>query len=158
MSESSSPDINPVIGGMLRAGRDFLTHEHALFRQLDMKALVIGRGKATFSLKLPSDFAGPDGAIHGGLFTIILDSIFGLTVFTTLEKLKPIATINLRTDYVAAAIPGNRVVCAADCEGVREDVAYVTGRLTREADGALIATGAGAFMIGTKGPSGGMRL
>lgn len=158
MSEPSNPDINPVIGAMLRAGRDFLTHEHALFRQLDMKALLIGRGKATFSLALPAEFAGPDGDIHGGLFTIILDSIFGLTVFTTLEKLKPIATINLRTDYIGGARPGARVVCSAECDGVRDDIAYVTGRLTHEDGGALVATGAGAFMLGTKGPAKGMRL
>ena len=50
--------------------------------------------------------AGADGKIHGGLYTIIIDSIFGLAVFTALEAVKPIATINLRTDYLGEALPG----------------------------------------------------
>lgn len=151
-------DINPTIGAMLRSARDFLAHEHSLFRTLDLKPILIGRGKATFSIALPGDFAGADEAIHGGLYTIILDSIFGLTVFTALEDIKPIATINLRTDYVSAAEIGARAVCAADCEAIRDDIAFVSGRLTLESGGALLASGAGAFMVGTKGPMKGMRL
>ncbi len=143
---------------MLRSARDFLAHEHSLFRSLDLKPILIGKGKATFSMVLPAAFAGANGRIHGGLYTIILDSIFGLTVFTAMEEVKPIATINLRTDYLDDALPGMRAVCAAECESLREDVAYVSGRLTLETGGALLATGAGAFMVGTKGPMKGMRL
>lgn len=151
-------DINPTIGAMLRSARDFLAHEHSLFRTLDLRPILIGKGKAAFSMALPGEFAGADGMIHGGLHTIILDSIFGLTVFTALEDIKPIATINLRTDQVAAAEIGARAVCAAQCEAIRDDVAFVSGRLTLESGGALLASGAGAFMIGTKGPMKGMRL
>lgn len=151
-------DINPTIGAMLRSARDFLAHEHSLFRTLDLKPLLLGKGKATFSMALPAEFAGPDGAIHGGLYTIILDSVFGLAVFTALEEIKPIATINLRTDHVARAEPGARAICAADCEAIRGDVAFVSGRLTLETGGDLLATGAGTFMAGTKGPMKGMRL
>jgi len=41
---------------------------------------------------------------------------------------------------------------------VNSDVALVSGRLFAEATGDLLATGTGAFMVGTKGPIGGMRL
>lgn len=153
-----SGDINPAIGEMLRSARDFLAHEHSLFRSLSLKPILIGKGKASFSIAMPATFADADGAVHGGLFTIILDSIFGLTVFTALEEIKPIATINLRTDYVGTAMAGARAVCAAECDAIRGDVAHVVGRLTLEGDRGLIATGAGAFMVGTKGPIKGMRL
>ena len=112
----STGDINPAIGGMLRSARDFLAHEHSLFRSLDLKPILFGKGKATFSMALPGSFCGPDGKIHGGLYTIILDSIFGLTVFTALEEVKPIATINLRTDYIAPIDAGERAICAAECQ------------------------------------------
>lgn len=154
----SASEINPAIGGMLKSARDFLAHEHSLFRSLELRPIVIGKGKATFSMTLPEAFAGADGAVHGGLYTIIIDSIFGLAVFTALEAIKPIATINLRTDYVGAIAPNLRAVCEAECEAVRGDVAYVRGKLTAEGDGRLLATGAGAFMVGTKGPIKGMRL
>lgn len=159
MTENPSRgEINPAIGSMLRSARDFLAHEHSLFRSLELQPILIGKGKAEFSMALPASFAGADGDVHGGLYTIIIDSIFGLCVFTALEEIKPIATINLRTDYIGAIRPGDRAVCAADCEAIRGDVAYVSGRLTAESDGRLLATGAGAFMVGTKGPIKGMRL
>lgn len=154
----ASADINPTIGAMLRSARDFLAHEHSLFRTLALQPVLIGRGQATFALTLPPAFAGADGFIHGGLCTIVLDSIFGLTVFTAMESVKPIATINLRTDYVARAAPGARVRCAAVCDAIDDDVAYVSGKLTFEEGGSLLATASGAFMIGTKGPMKGMRV
>lgn len=157
MTETSA-DINPTIGAMLRSARDFLAHEHSLFRTLALQPVLIGRGQATFALTLPPAFADADGFIHGGLCTIVLDSIFGLTVFTAMESVKPIATINLRTDYVARAAPGARVRCAAICDAVDEDVAFVSGKLTFEDGGGLLASASGAFMIGTKGPMKGMRV
>jgi uncharacterized protein (TIGR00369 family) len=151
-------EINPAIGSMLRSARDFLAHEHSLFRSLELQPKLIGKGKAEFSMALPATFADANGDVHGGLYTIIVDSIFGLCVFTALEQIKPIATINLRTDYLGSIKTGQRALCAADCEAIRGDVAYVSGRLIAEADGRLLATGAGAFMVGTKGPMKGMRL
>lgn len=158
MADVSPGDINPTIGAMLRSARDFLAHEHSLFRALGLQPVLIGRGQATFSLTLPAAFADESGLIHGGLATIVLDSIFGLTVYTAMDEVKPIATINLRTDYVARASAGARVRCASQCDAIDEDVAFVSGRLAVEETGALIATASGAFMIGTKGPMKGMRL
>ncbi len=158
MSDTEARDINPTIGAMLRSARDFLAHEHSLFRTLGLQPVLIGRGQATFSVTLPETFADESGLIHGGLCTIVLDSIFGLTVYTAMEEVKPIATINLRTDYVARANAGARVRCASTCDAIDHDVAFVSGRLTLEESGALIATASGAFMIGTKGPMKGMRV
>ena len=151
-------EINPAIGAMLKNARDWLTHEHSLFRSLDLEPLLIGKGKATFAVDLPDQFAGADGAIHGGLLTIIMDSIFGLSVFTALDQLKPIATINLRSDYLADAAPGTRVICDADCYKVVDEVAFVTGKVTVKNSGLLLASGSGAFMVGTRGISKGSRL
>lgn len=145
-------DINPAIAAMLRSARDFLMHEQSLFRSLGLKAQLIGAGRATFSFDLPAAFDDGTGCAHGGLMTIVLDSIFGLAVFTALEELKPIATISLRTDTISPLAVGARAVCAAECIGRDRDVAYVQGRITAERDGRLAATGSGAFMVGTSGP------
>jgi acyl-coenzyme A thioesterase PaaI-like protein len=120
--------------------------------------MLIGKGKATFAVDLPGDFTGADGVIHGGLLTIIMDSIFGLSVFTALDKLKPVATINLRSDYLADAAPGERVICDAECYEIRNEVAFVAGRVTTKESGLLLASGSGAFMVGTRGISKGSRL
>ncbi len=151
-------DINPAVGAMLQEASNWLLHEHTLFKSLDLKPTLIGRSKATFSVYLPDAFADARGKVHGGLLTLIMDSIFGLAAFTALDELKPVATVNLRTDYMGEARPGGRVLCAAECRTLRGDVAHVAGDLTDEETGRLIAAGAGAFMIGTRGPNRGSRL
>jgi uncharacterized protein (TIGR00369 family) len=151
-------DINPAIGAMLKSARDWLTHEHSLFQSLNLDPILIGKGQATFAVDLPADFLDEAGAIHGGLMTIIMDSIFGLTVFTALEEIKPIATINLRSDYIADATAGERVICAAKCIKIRNQIAYVSGDVKTKNTHSLLATGSGAFMVGTRGPSKGSRL
>ncbi len=151
-------DIHPSIGAMLNNARDWLTHEHSLFQSLNLEPVLLGKGKATFVVDLPEAFTSEEDVIHGGLMTIIMDSIFGLTVFTALEELKPIATINLRIDYIANAKAGARAVCAAQCIAVNDDIAHVSGELKIEDSGLLLATGAGSFMVGTRGPVKGSRL
>ena len=151
-------DINPAIGAMLRNARDWLMHEHSLFASLNLDPMLIGRGKATFAVDLPETFAGPDGKIHGSLLTLIMDSIFGLTVFTALDELKPIATINLRSDYLADGNIGDRVLCSADCYQIRNEVAFVNGDVRTEKDKLLLSSGSGAFMVGTRGMSKASRL
>ncbi len=153
-----APEINPAIRGMMRAARDMLQHEHSLLGSLGFKPLLLGAGKTSFSLDLPARFGDGSGMIHGGFLTVVLDSLFGLTVFTAMEEFKPIATINLRTDYIKEVPAGSRVNCDSVCEGVRNEVAYVSGRLTLDADKSLIAIASGAFMVGTKGPAKGSRL
>ena len=74
----TSAEINPAVGAMLKSARDWLMHEHSLFSTLNIEPILIGRGKATFAVDLPQSFAGADGSIHGGLMTIVIDSIFGL--------------------------------------------------------------------------------
>lgn len=147
----SRADINPAIGAMLKSASEWLLHEHALFQTLDLKPMLIGRNKATFSVYLPEEFCDASGEIHGALLTIIMDSIFGLAAFTALDELKPIATINLRTDYLRKVKPKGRVTCAAECVYLRGDIAYVAGGLTDEVTNELVATASGAFMVGTRG-------
>ena len=146
----SGTDINPAIGAMLKSAGEWLLHEHALFQTLDLKPLVIGRGKASFSVYLPETFCDAQGRIHGSLYTIIMDSIFGLAAFTSLDELKPIATINLRADYLGETSPGGRVICEAECTKLRDDIAYVAGRLIDDATKETVATASGAFMVGTR--------
>jgi len=154
----NSPEINPAIRAMMRAARDMLRHEHSLLGSLGLKPLLLGAGKTSFSLALPERFGDGSGNVDSGFLTVVLDSLFGLTVFTAMKEFKPIATINLRADYLREATCGTLAVCDCICEGIRNEIAYVSGRLTVESDKSLIAIGSGAFMVGTRGPSKGSRL
>ncbi len=151
-------EINPAIGAMMRQARNFLAHEHSLFSTMNIEPVLIGRGKTSFGVDLPAAFAGPDGRVHSSLLTIILDSMLGITVFTALEKLAPIATVNLRTDYLATPEAGKRAVCSATCIDISNEIARVNGELRLEDNNELLAVASGAFMVGTRGPAPGSRL
>ena len=151
-------DINPAIGAMLVQARELLAHEHSLFRSLNLEPLLIGNGKTSFGVDLPSDFAAADGKLHGSLLTIIMDSIFGITVFTALDQMQPVATINLRSNYLQQITPGQRAICNAQCISVQGEIAHVDGDIRTEQGNTLIATASGAFMVGTKTSAKGSRL
>ena len=154
---SLGEDIPSFLMPMLEAAREQIEREHGIFSKLHLRATRIARGEASFNLTPDEDFA--DGEIiHGGVFTILLDTILAYTVWTRLDKFKPIATINLKTDYLSSVTPGTRIICDAICEGIEDDVAYCSGKATCKDTGRLIATAAGTFMVGTKGKSSGSRL
>ena len=157
-SDKVSTDINPDIGAVLSSARTFLMHEHSLFKSLNLEPLLIGKGKATFAVDLPEAFSDNAGYIHGGLYTTIMDSIFGMTVFTALEKVQPIATINLRSDYLQKVEPGTRAVCAAECTEIVNNIAYVYGDLQSKTSGQRLAFGSGTFMVGTRSAAKGSRI
>ncbi len=152
-------DLTPEQQALLDGARKFFADAHPLFGLLGFEPREVSRGSLTVAARLSEDFRQLDGEpqVHGGLLTIILDSIMGFSVYTALDDLKPVATINLRSDYVSLPRTDEEVICAARCETVRDDVAYVAGEI-RSADGELYARGSGAFMVGTRGPKFGTSL
>lgn len=130
-----------------------MAHDNSPLKTLDFSPITITKGHVRCAMTLSDEFVGAEQYIHGGLMTIILDTIFGMTVFTTLKTMTPIATVSLRTDQMAPAIPGARVVCDAQWLGAHNDIAHMRGDI-RDAETDLVyATASGAFMIGTRGPA-----
>ena len=149
-------DLPPLIG-MLEAARPMIEKEHPLFSSLGLKTTLIARGEVGFVLSVPEDFADGDH-VHGGIFTILLDTILGYSVWSRMEEFAAIATINLKTDFFGTTEAGQRVHFKATCEGIRDDVAVCSARAECETTGELIATGAGTFMVGTRNKSAPSRL
>ena len=154
----TEPAIHPEISAMMLKAREWLFHEHSLFRGFDVKPVLIGKGQTRFSVILPTEFRRADGKIHTGLLTTLMDTICGITALTALEQLKPVATINLRTDYMQDVEPESRVTCAANCIAIRNEIATMTSDIRREDNDDLIATASGAFLVGTRGATKASRL
>jgi acyl-coenzyme A thioesterase PaaI-like protein len=141
----------------LEASRAFLEKEHHLIRKIGLKTRRLAKGEVVFEVALSEDFADGD-ALHGGIFTIILDTILAYSVYAELNAMVPMATINLKTDHFAEAAPGTSIFCTAICDGVKNDIAFCTGRATIAATGKLIASAAGTFMINTRPVTSSTRL
>ncbi|WP_109261398.1 PaaI family thioesterase [Hyphobacterium indicum] len=152
MTETSTGKIE--LSPWLAGARQFFTEEHPLFARFHIYPLDVGEGEVTISAVLDDAFCFRPGSneIFGGAMAIILDTVLGFSVLTRLKDLVPIATINLRTEYLAKAVSGTKIRCHAHCYSRRDSVAFVRGDITDFETGETLATALGTFMIGTRGP------
>ena len=90
--------------------------------------------------------------VHRGTLTLLLDSIFGLTLLSHLRELRPIATVNLKTDYLTPVNTGTDILCMASCFHVENNIARLRGSVKDATSGALLASATATFMTNTAGP------
>ena len=117
-----------------------------------MRVRDMQRGEATFELPYDKKLVGnPDtGVLHGGAITALLDACSGAAVFAALTDWKPIATLDLRIDYMRAGEVGRDIVCRAHCYKLTRNVAFTRAVAFHDDESDPIATSMGTFMIGTK--------
>jgi uncharacterized protein (TIGR00369 family) len=121
-------------------------------RALGMRVRDMQRGEATFELPYDTKLVGnPDtGVLHGGAITALIDATSGAAVFAALTEWKPIATLDLRIDYMRAGEVGRDIVCRAHCYKLTRNVAFTRAVAYHGDEADPIATSMGTFMIGTK--------
>ena len=91
------------------------------------------------------------GVVHGGVITALLDSCYGLAIFVKLNKLRPMATLDLRIDYLKPATPGREIFGGAVCYKLGHELAFVRGAAYHDSPDDPIATSSAIFMF-TDGP------
>jgi uncharacterized protein (TIGR00369 family) len=102
-------------------------------------------GKAPYRRDLIGD---PDtGVIAGGVITTLLDQICGVAAVSVMKAPTPVATIDLRIDYMRPAIPGREVIAEAHCYKLGKSVAFVRAVAYEQTPDDPIAHAAAAFMI-----------
>jgi uncharacterized protein (TIGR00369 family) len=121
-------------------------------KALGMELLELERGEAKFRLPYDAKLVGnPDtGVLHGGAITALLDASSGASVFAALTDWVPIATLDLRIDYLRAAEPGRDVVCHATCYKRTRNVAFTRAIAYHDDPADPIASSVGTFMLSTK--------
>lgn len=134
-----------------QAFADFVPHNKAL----GMRFVDWGKGVAVLSLPYDPRFVGnPEtGVMHGGVITALLDATSGASVFLATRKPHPIATLDLRIDYLKPATPGKAVTARATCYKLTRNVAFTRAVAFHDDPEDPIATSAGTFMLTTKGPA-----
>ncbi len=148
----SSEERRERVARMAKLNRDFATvvpHNKALGLEL----VELDDGVA--SMRLPYDvrFAGHAaiGVLHGGVISTLIDACCGAAVIMKMAEPVPIATLDLRIDYLKPAKPGLDVIARMECYRVTRNVAFVRGFAFHDDADDPIAAAAGSFMISTKG-------
>ena len=129
---------------------------HPGFKDLDFKIVSVEEGKASMRLPYNTKFVGDlsTGSLHGGVITTLLDTVCGLCVMSTVRKFAPIATIDLRVDYLRPTKPDVDVIASVECYHLTKSVAFLRGYAYLDDEGAEeVAHVTGSFMLNTKGPS-----
>lgn len=121
-------------------------------KALGMRVVDMQPGAALFELPYDEKLVGnPDtGVIHGGAITALLDGASGASVFATLVDFVPIATLDLRIDYLRPAEVGKSVMVKATCYKVTKNVAFTRAVAYHDDPDDPIAHSVGTFMLSTK--------
>lgn len=92
------------------------------------------------------------GVLAGGYATALLDHVGGLSVWTALKGYAPIATLDMRVDYMRAAEPPRDLIGQARCYRLTRSIAFVRG-LVHDGDPAdPVATMQAAYILTTVRP------
>ncbi|HVK72859.1 MAG TPA: PaaI family thioesterase [Kofleriaceae bacterium] len=127
---------------------DNVPHNRALGIQIE----DLGDDWALFRLPYDPRLVGnPEtGVLHGGVITTLLDGCSGAAVFSRLPQIQPIATLDLRIDYLRPAEPGKEVRARAHCYHMSRNVAFTRAVAYHDREDDPIASAAGTFMLATK--------
>jgi uncharacterized protein (TIGR00369 family) len=143
VSDDEAGEYTPeMLARMSAMIRDFVPHNLAL----NLEVVRVRANDVWMRLPYAEKLVGnpATGALHGGAISSAMDAAGGLAVMTTLGKPSSIATLDLRIDYMRAALRGQDVIIRASCYKVTKHVCFVRGTAytTDESDpvAALAAT------------------
>jgi uncharacterized protein (TIGR00369 family) len=121
---------------------------------LGIELLDFDRAPGMASMRLPYSaklVGNPEtGVLHGGAITALVDATCGAAVFLGMQPFRPIATLDLRIDHLAAVPPDQAVVCRAHCVKVTRHAAFARAVAFVDEPGGErdpVATAAATFMI-----------
>lgn len=145
MSEPPTYDTAPLEDRMTQ----FVPHAAAI----GMRLIAIGNGRGMMTLDWREDLVGdPEtGVIASGVVTALIDHTCGLAINAAFETPQPIATLDLRIDYLRPAAPRTGITCEAVGYKTTRSIGFVRAEAWDVERGDLVATAQAAFMINPRG-------
>lgn len=119
--------------------------------RLRIAVAEVGPAYAVLTLPYHEELVGDPsrGVVFGGVITTLIDQTCGLAVVCALEEFRPIATIDLRIDYLRTAIPGRDLHARAECYRMTRNVAFARAWAYENDPQEAFASCVGAFMVGS---------
>lgn len=119
-------------------------------RHLGLRVVETGPAFSVCSLPYREEIVGDPArrVVFGGAITTLIDHASGLAVACAVEQLGPIATIDLRVDYLRAARPDVELFARSECYRLTRNVAFVRVTAYEETTDDPFASALGTFMLG----------
>ena len=141
-------DRREKLSQLNRAFMEHVPHNRALGIEL----LELGDGTASMRLPFRDDLIGNPvlRTLHGGVVTTLMDAVCGAAVFQALPEPMPIATLDLRIDYLRPGRPDLDVHARGECYRVTRSVAFARGTAHQGDPEDPVASVVGTFMLATR--------
>lgn len=138
----------PISDGFARGFIDAVPHNRAL----GISIVEMTAERCVFKLPYDEKLVGniDTGVLHGGPITALLDGASGAAVYVALPAWVPIATLDLRIDYLRQAEPGRDVLAYAHCYKLTKNVAFTRAVAYHDDETNPIASSVGTFMLSTR--------
>lgn len=126
-------------------------------KALGLELIDVSRGEATIRLPYDEKLVGdPEtGILHGGVITTVMDNAMGMAVFSALNPVMGLSTLDLRLDYLKPATPNQDVKVYAHCYKITRHIAFVRGLAYHGDKSDPIANGSATFMLARPAADGG---
>jgi len=114
-------------------------------------ALFDGADEEGVTMRLPfrDDLVGDRDTriLASGVVTALLDHCCGMAVWHAMNAYQPIATLDLRIDYMRPAAPASDLIVTANCFKITRSVAFVRAFAFDTTSEDPVAAAQSAFMI-----------
>lgn len=96
---------------------------------LEIRGVGHGDGWAEMALDWREELVGDEdaGLIASGAIFSLMDTVAGMALFGTMQPIEPIATLDLRVDYVRPANRGATIYGRVDVVKITRRVAFIRG-------------------------------
>lgn len=115
------------------------------------KREVVEEGRVVITLALEERHMNPNGVLHGGVLTTLMDEATGHAVAMVrgIETMvqAPHATVDMNMSFLAGARPGDVLECEGRALRVGRSVCFAEGEVRRRDKGDLIAKGRFTFVV-----------
>lgn len=106
--------------------------------------IAVEKGRAVMRQPWRPELLGDSerGLIHTSVQLTLVDSTFGVAVFSALGVAESIATLDLRMDYLRPAVAGKDIYAEATVERVTRQIVFIRGRIwqTESSSGGSVET------------------
>jgi len=103
-------------------------------------------GAMVIALRVDQRHTNSRGIAHGGMLATLADSALGIVLYNSRTPPQPIVTVNLTTDYIESAVPGDWVEAHVDILRIGNRLAYANCHLHVGERRILRASGVFALM------------
>ena len=127
-----------------------LTSPH--MRAIGLRFVSAETGVVVGMIPYRADLVGDPrtGVLHGGVVTTLLDSTGGAAVLSALSAPMPIATLDLRIDYLRPSTPHAPLYARVECYKLTRHVAFARGIAYNLDESDPVAAMSGTFMLQTQ--------